>query len=600
MTTPRISRRKLSIAIASSCLLPVTSWPAAASGGSGNPRLAQIAEAFYRGMLSLFPIEATENVGDPAFDAAFEIDISPAHRERQRLFYERTLSELRAVNVSQLGRDDRVTHELLTWDATDRLALMAFPRHLMPIIHADSMPVRMAQWASGKGSQTLRTSANFDHFLARLERLPEWIDQAIANMRDGVAKGIVLPRAIVERTLPQLDALLPADIAESPFLAGTREFPPGVPEADRTRLRKGYADLVQRSLVPAVSRLRDYMRNDYLPASRLSSGLGALNPAGDWYRLLVRSFTTSDMGIDEIHELGLREVARIRSEMEAVKARMGFEGGDLAAFFKWVNSRPEFSPFRSDEEVLAAYRAINARVSSQLPRLFERAPRAPLEIRAVEGARRDTASSYYVPPALDGSRPGVFFAAFAEPRAVQTPSMTALFLHEGQPGHHYQMALQQEIAHSDYRRSLWYDALGEGWALYAEGLGSDLGVYDTASAWLGRLQLEMLRALRLVVDTGLHAKGWSRERAIAYSREHDGSGEDDARRAIERYMAWPGQALAYKVGELKILQLRQRAKARLGPKFDIRRFHSQVLADGCVPLKMLEATVNSWLESGQA
>jgi uncharacterized protein (DUF885 family) len=597
MTGLNITRRRLNVAIASSCLLALPSWPARATDGHGDARLAQVAEQFYRGLLSLFPVEATENVGDPRYDDAFEIDIAPAHRDRQRKLYELTLSDLGTIDAAGLNREDRITHELLSWDASDRLALMAFPRHLMPVIHADSMPVRMALWASGKGSQSLRTTANFEHFLMRLTRLPEWMDQAISNMREGVAKGIVLPRAIVERTLPQLDALLPANPLDSPFLAGTREFPTSIPEQDRLKLREAYTAMVQHSLIPAAIRLRDYMRNEYLPASRASSGLGAFGQGDVWYRLLVRSFTTSDLSVDAIHDLGLKEVIRIRGEMDAVKARMGFSGGDLAAFFSWVDARPEFTPFRSDQEVLAAFRAINDRVTTELPKLFEQAPRAALEIRVVEGARRDTASSYYVPPALDRSRPGVFFAAFSEAKAVHTPSMVALFLHEGQPGHHYQMALQQESARSDYRRSLWYDAMGEGWALYAEGLGSDLGVYDAASAWLGRLQLEMLRALRLVVDTGLHAKGWSRERAIAYSRENDGSSEDDARRAIERYMAWPGQALAYKVGELKILELRERAKARLGPMFDIRRFHSLILADGCVPLKLMEAKVDSWLQS---
>ena len=588
-TLPALSRRAFGAGIASSLALGPVAWAQAPA----TPVQA-IAEDYYHGIFALFPLEATENAGDPAYEAAFEVEIAPAHRARQQAFYERTLARLQALDGAAVARDDRLTRDLVAWDARDRLALLAVPHHLMPITHTGGVPVRLAQWAGGEGSQPMKTTANYEHFLARLRGVPGWIDQAIANMRQGMAAGIVLPRAIVERTLPQFDGLLPADPQQSPYLAGVRNFPAGVPEADRTRLREAYAAVVRDQLVPAVTRLRAFMRERYLPAARASAGYGGLPGGAQWYELLVRSFTTTDMTPAQIHELGLREVARIRGEMEKVKERFGFRG-DLQAFFQSLAHRPELTPFKTDEEVVAAYRAINERVQAGLPRLFERAPKAALEIRPVDPLQRDTASSYYVPPAVDGSRPGVFFAAFTDAKTARTTQMTALFLHEGQPGHHYQMALQQEVANSNYRRSAWWDAHGEGWALYAEGLGGELGVYGDPDAWLGRLQMEMLRALRLVVDTGLHAKGWTREQAIAYSRQNDGSSEDDARRAIERYMAWPGQATAYKVGELKILALRDKARARLGGKFDIRAFHTQVLGDGCMPLRMLEAKVDAWL-----
>ncbi|MDB5860547.1 MAG: hypothetical protein JWQ76_4236 [Ramlibacter sp.] len=587
-TLASLSRRAFNGAIASGLLLGPVAW------AQTSTPVRAIAEDYYRGMFALFPLEATENAGDAAYEAAFEIDIAPAHRARQRAFYERTLARLRELDTAALAGDDRITRDLLAWDARDRLALMAVPYHLMPITHAGGMPVRLAQWAGGEGSQPLKTSANYEHFLERLKGLPGYIEQAMANMEAGMASGVVLPRALVERTLPQLDGLLPARLEDNPYLVGVRTFPAGVPEADRPRLREAYTATVRDALVPAVTRLRTFMRERYLPAARSTSGLGALPGGAQWYEMIVRSFTTTDMRPAEIHELGLREVARIRGEMEKVKERFGFRG-DLQAFFKSLEGRPELTPFRSDEEVVAAYRAINDRVKAGLPQLFERSPRAPLEIRPVDPLQRDTASSYYVPPAVDGSRPGVFFAAFTDAKTLATTQMTALFLHEGQPGHHYQIALQQESATSNYRRSAWWDAHGEGWALYAEGLGRELGLYDDANAWLGRLQMEMLRALRLVVDTGLHAKGWTREQAIAFSRENDGSSEDDARRAIERYMAWPGQATAYKVGELRILALRERALAKLGPKFDVRAFHTQVLGDGCMPLAMLEAKLEAWI-----
>ncbi|RYY66720.1 MAG: DUF885 domain-containing protein, partial [Comamonadaceae bacterium] len=333
----------------------------------------------------------------------------------------------------------------------------------------------------------------------------------------------------------------------------------------------------------------------YLPHAHATAGIGALPGGAQWYRMLVRSSTTTTLTPKAIHQLGLKEVARIRGEMEQVKTKFGFDGG-LNAFLKSLEGRPELTPYRSEEEILAVYRALHQRVSAGLPRLFERAPRAALDVRIVEPIRRVTASDHYVPPAIDGSRPGAFYAVVTDPAKYRTSKFVALYLHEGQPGHHYHLALQQEMDLPRFRRNSWYDAFGEGWALYAESLGRELGLYDNdPAAWLGRLLMELHRALRLVVDTGLHDRGWSREQAIAYLREREGSTEDDARRAIERYMAWPAQALSYKVGELKILQLRERARRRLGSRFDMRKFHTQVLGDGCMPLEMLEARIDRWI-----
>jgi uncharacterized protein (DUF885 family) len=555
-----------------------------------------LADRYYDGSCALFPMAATESTGDPRYEAAFEIEIAPAHRERERALYERTLAALQKIDAARLPHDQQMTFELLKYDAQSKLALLAFPSHLMPLTHMDSMPVRMAQWAGGKGPQPLHTVANYEHYLARLKRLAAWNDQAIVNMRQGIAQGVVLQRPLVERLLPQLDALVPADLGKSPFLLGTQSFPETIPAADRKRLAREYRQVLETSVGPSVRKLRAFVAQTYLPATRTSAGLGALPGGQDWYRAAVRDSTTTDLSADAIHELGLKEVARIRSEMETVKTRFGFDG-PLNDFFKSLDARPELFPFKSEDEVLAAYAALNRRVMAGLPRLFERAPKAPLEIRAVEPMRRDTASDYYSSPASDGTRPGVFFTVVQDPAKYRTTGMTALFLHEGQPGHHYQVAMQQELAVPKFRRSLWYDAYGEGWALYAEGLGRDLGVYEDPNAYLGRLFLELHRALRLVVDTGMHARGWSREQAIQYLMDKEGSKEDQARRAIERYMAWPGQALAYKVGELKILELRERARARLGERFDIRAFHTQVLGEGSMPLRMLESKIDAWIAS---
>jgi uncharacterized protein (DUF885 family) len=570
----------------------------AAAAQQPSQQLAALAEAYYRDYYALFPIDATENLGDPAYESALEIELAPEHLARQRALYERTLESLKAVDARGLSRDEKLTYDLLAYEARERLALLAFPSHLLPVTHQNALPVRLAQWAGGVGSQPLKTTAHYEHFLARLRRMPAWIDQAIANMQEGMAKGIVQPKAIVERLMPQIDALLPADPAQSPYLAGVRQFPEGVPEAERERLAAAYRKTVDESVAPAVQRLRTFLAEKYLPRCRDTAGLGALPGGAAWYRAQVKWSTTTTMSPEQIHALGLKEVARIRGEMEKVKQRFGFEG-ELNAFIKSLDDRPELRPFHTEDQVLAAYAALNQRVMAALPRLFERAPKAELQIRAVEPMRRDTASDYYVPPAEDGSRPGVFYTVIQDPAAYRTTGMASLFLHEGQPGHHYQMALQQELDAPKFRHSVWYDAYGEGWALYAEGLGRDIGLYDDPNAYLGRLFMELHRALRLVVDTGLHAKGWSRQQTIDYLMAMEGSKPDSARRATERYMAWPGQALAYKVGELKILELRERARAKLGERFDIRAFHSQVLGDGNMPLSMLETKIDRWISSQQ-
>jgi len=601
MNTLLPTRRRVNASLATSLLLGCPAWRSALAASPAAPsssaaaRLARLADDYSKASLALFPMMATENVGDPAYEGAFEIEIAPAHLARQRGLYERTLAALRAIDTGELAPHARLTHELLQYEAQDRLAVLAYPWHLTPVGHMDCMPVKLAQWASGEAAQPMKTAANYTHFLQRLKKLPAWIDQAIANMQQGIARGVVLPRPLVERTLPQLDALLTADPQASPYLAATREFPAAVAQPDRRRIVAAYRATVVASVNPAVQRLRTFMRDRYLPRARATAGIGALPGGAQWYRILVRSSTTTSMSPQEIHELGLAEVARIRGEMEQVKAKFGFDG-DLDAFFRSLDSRPELTPFRSEEEVLAAFRALNDRIKAGLPRLFERAPKAALDVRLVEPMRRATASDYYVPPAADGSRPGAFFAVVKNPATYRISKMTSLFLHEGQPGHHYQMALQQELDLPRFRKHGWNDAFGEGWALYAESLGRELGLYDNdPAAYLGRLFLELHRALRLVVDTGLHDKGWSREQAIAYLREKEGSTEDDARQAIERYMAWPGQALAYKVGELKILQLRERARQQLGPRFDIRAFHTQVLGDGCIPLRTLETKIDKWI-----
>lgn len=568
-----------------------------ATPDAGASTLRRIADDYFELRLKLFPMSATEDVGDPRFEGELAIDIGPEHRRQQADAFRDVLRDLRGIKTSSLSPSDRLTFDVLKYDVSMRLESLNYPRHLLPVHHMEAIPVKLAGWAGGQSVQPFKTVQNYDHFLNRIGKLPEWSTQAIANMREGMRRGIVQPRAIIERSLSQFQVLAEGKAEDSPFYSPIKRMPESFSTADRERLTAAYRDALDDRIIPAQAKLFAFIRDEYLPATRATAGLGQLPGGAAWYRFNVREMTTTSLTPEQIHAIGLKEVARIHAEMEKVKEKVGFRGS-LREFLIGLEKRPELMPFKTEEEALAAYVALNAKIQPQLSQLFGRAPKAPLEIRPVDKLLRDTASSYYILPAIDGSRPGVFYAVIQDPLKYNTTTMTALFLHEGQPGHHFHMALQQELTIPKFRQFIWYDAYGEGWALYAESLGGTLGVYDDPFAYLGRLQNELFRAMRLVVDTGLHAKGWTREQTIQYQIDTQGLTEEEARRATERYMIWPGQALSYKIGELKIIELRERARRKLGGKFDIRAFHDEVLSTGALPLSMLETRIDAWIARG--
>ncbi|MEP7154232.1 MAG: DUF885 family protein [Betaproteobacteria bacterium] len=566
----------------------------AADSGNASAQLKQLADEYFELRLTLFPLAATEEVGDPRFEGELAIEISPAHRNRQSAAFRKILRDLKNIPRIGLPPADRVSYDVLKFDATTRLEALDYPRHLLPIHHMEAIPVKLAGWAGGQNVQPFKTVQNYDNFLKRIEQLPAWSSQAIVNMREGMRRGIVQPKAIVERALPQLQVLAEGKAEDTPFYASVKHMPDSFSAADKTRLASAYREALTTRIMPALAKLHAFVRDEYLPAARSSAGLGQLPGGAAWYRFNVRESTTTSLTPEQIHATGLKEVARILAEMEKVKARVGFKGA-LTDFLSGLNTRPELLPFKTEEEAILRFEALNKKIQPQLKLLFGRTPKAPLEIRPVDKLLRDTASSTYVLPAMDGSRPGVFYAAIPDPLKYNSTTVTALFLHEGQPGHHLHMALQQELDIPRFRQYIWYDAYGEGWALYAESLGNTLGVYDDPFDYVGRLQNELFRAVRLVVDTGLHAKGWTREQTIKYMIDTQGLTHDDARRATERYMVWPGQALSYKIGELKLLALRERAQKSLGRRFDIRAFHDEVLGSGALPLSMLEARIDAWI-----
>jgi uncharacterized protein (DUF885 family) len=545
------------------------------------PRLADLVRGYERETTSYFPFTASE-LGLHQYDRVLANDIGEEYRRGLLDICSRYRDDLRRVDPAGLAGAERVTYDVFAFRVETCVAGLAFPWHLLPVNQVGaSWPSRFPIVGSGRGQHPFKTARNYEDFLGRVDGFVTWMDTAIANMREGIARGVTQPRVLMERVLPQLDAQIVDDPQQSVFYEPLRNFPASIDAGTRAGLIARYEGAIREQIVPAYRRLRAFIADEYLPHCRTTDGFGALPDGRAWYAYAVRVSTTTALTPEEIHAIGLAEVARLQREMSALQAEIAASG------------EPPRPTYRAIDELLRAYGTFRADVDAALPRVFGRVPRAGLEIRAIEPFRERSMPSSYVPAAADGSRAGVFYLNASDVRGGAAAAVSRnLFLHEGLPGHHLQMALQRENrALPGFQRFGWFTAFGEGWALYAEGLGGELGVYPSRWDRLNMLGAELFRALRLVVDTGLHAKGWTRAQAIEYLHSPDGE------REVERYMAWPGQALGYKIGQLKILALRRKAEAALGASFDVRAFHDEVLKDGAVPLDALEAKIDRWLAS---
>ncbi|HEX6721618.1 MAG TPA: DUF885 domain-containing protein, partial [Burkholderiaceae bacterium] len=475
---------------------------------------------------------------------------------------------------------------------------LKFPTHLMPIDQFGGVPMQLANMGSGDQAQPLKTPADYAHYFKRLKKLPEFTRQAIANMRQGMQQGYTVPRALIDSALPAFNAMAEPAFEKSPFAQALSVMPAGFTRDQRERITADLYILVTQSIQPAMQSLAAFLQGEYRNACRTSVGVGALPDGAAWYAHLVRLHTTTDYTPTQIHYLGLSEVDRIRREIAKLQKHFGFEGS-VTQFLQWHANEPRFRPHATWQQVIKSYEEINARIVPQLPRYFGRQPKQPLQLRAMPELQREASSPYYNPPSADGQRPGIFFiGAPGGPSKFDNSFTSSLMLHEGQPGHHYQIGLQYELDLPDFRRYGFSTAYGEGWALYAETLGHELGLYADPNQHLGHLKLELLRAVRLVADTGLHARGWTREQTLRYMIDTEGQTEPNARQATERYMALPGQALGYKVGALQFQALRQRAKERLGDRFSLAAYHDLVLSQGTVTMKVLERLVDAWIAGG--
>jgi uncharacterized protein (DUF885 family) len=562
-------------------------------------RLAALAEDYYQKSLELNPISATEQ-GEHRYDDRLPMTLTPEIRAQELAYYKKLHTDLSRIQRRHLNVQEKQTLDIMLFETEAALKLSAFPDHLMPVNQMDSIPLTLAHFAGGQSAQPLKTPEQYRTFLKRLQQLPAWLQAARANMEQGIQRKVVLPKALVISMLPQYEQMVTAQPEDHPYFAPVKQFPEQFSAQDKQQLANEYREALKQQIIPALSQFLQFLKNDYLPAARTSTGWANLPDGKRWYNTWAQVQTTTSLTPEAIHQTGLKEVARIQSEYAKLGPQLGYKG-EAKAFPAWMEAQTTYRPFKTEKEVLDAYLQIDAYVRKKLPDYFGKIPKAPLEIRPEPEISRATASDHYSSPALDGSRPGVFWAVINNPADYATTGMKTLYLHEGQPGHHFHLAFLQELDLPKFRRVGGNTAYTEGWALYSETLGKEMGLFDNDPAsYYGHLSDEMLRATRLVVDTGMHAKGWTREQGIQYLQETLGYTEAASRQAIERYMAWPGQALGYKVGSLKIMELRKRAENELGATFSLKAFHDEVLSDGTLPLALLEKKMLLWIATQKA
>jgi uncharacterized protein (DUF885 family) len=520
-------------------------------------------------------------------------DLSLAAIDREHARSQQVLERLAAIRRAALPAVEQLNYDLFRLSYEQDLEGFHFGRYLIPLDQRGGIQTE------DELGDALRfeTAKDYHDWIARLRSFGAYMDQTIALMREGMRRHLVQPKITMQRVPAQIEKQLVGTPEESPFFKPLKKIPAALEASERERLNAAAKAAIVASVLPAYRRFRDFFTHEYLPACL--DGIGAWQwPEGEaMYAFLARQFTTTKLTPKEIHEIGLREVARIRGEMEKVKAASGF-AGSLPEFFKFLRTDPRF--YCADEkQLLLEYSATAKRIDPLLVKLFRTLPRTPYGVEAIPAkVAPDTTAAYYRQPAADGSRAGTFFVNLYKPESRPRWEMMALALHESVPGHHLQIALAQEQGDlPNFRRHAEYTAYVEGWALYAESLGSELGLYDDPSDKFGQLTYEMWRAVRLVVDTGIHAFHWDRDQAIAFFRENAPKSEPDIVNEVDRYISWPGQALAYKIGELRIKELRARATRELGEKFDVKEFHDTILLGGAMPLSLLEQRVDEWLQS---
>jgi uncharacterized protein (DUF885 family) len=564
-------------------------------------------ESYWHGQMKLQPLDATQ-FGDNSMNEQFVNNCTQAYRKQVRNFYLAYQDSLKKFSPDKMSEEDVMSYTILKFDVNIQLEKANYDTWKIPFTQmgdasntvSANIVLAMGQYGSGESSQPFKTVKDYDNWLLRVHGYTIWCDSAIQNFREGMATNYVLPKTLVVKMIDVCKGLVSKVDTESIFYGPVKHLPVSFNEVEKTRIKAAYKEVIKNSLNTSHEKMAAFLKDEYLPRARTTSGAGDLPDGLNYYKLCVKDWTTTDKTLDEIYNTGISEVKRIRKEMEDTKSSTGFKG-DLNSFFHFMKTDPQFLPFKTPAEILDSFQRIYDVIKPALPKYFVLFPKSKFEIRQTEAFRAASASIEYLQGTPDGSRPGVFYIPILNPATFNTTSgMESTFLHEAIPGHHYQSSLQMEdTLLPTFRRFKWYGAYGEGWALYCESLGKELGLYTNPYQHMGALGDEIHRAIRLVVDIAIHSKGMTREEAITYMMQNEPIDEQGAIAETERYMGMPGQALSYKIGALKLRELRDKYVRQLGAKFDIREFHKQVLNSGCLPLSVLEDKLDRWVKTQQ-
>ncbi|ASW75302.1 hypothetical protein IQ37_10435 [Chryseobacterium piperi] len=558
--------------------------------------LDSIASNYYEQYLKLYPLDATSQ-GDTRYNDQLPINIDKDFISGEVAFYNSIQNQLDKVDYKSLSDDDKVVYDVLDYTLKDKIEAYAYHPEYIPFTQFTGLPLNFPLFGSGEGSQPFKTEKDYEDWLQRMNKFPLWMDSAIENFKDGITNKVVLPKKLIVKMIPQMRAeeIISPDLDKNIFYGPIKNFPKNFTKAQKDKLTTQYKEAILKKIIPAYTKMGTFLEKEYLPKGRDTDGYNSLPKGNEIYQFYVKSWTTTNKSPEEINKIGVQQVNMLRAEMEKVKQQVGFSGS-LEEFINFVKTDPKAMPYKTSKEVLAGFNGILSKITPKLKTMFNVTPKTKFEIRQTEKFREASASAEYIQGTPDGKRPGIFYVPLPDPSKYNvTSGMESLFLHEAIPGHHYQVSLQQENTKlPKFMRFGWFGAYGEGWAHYCETLGPEFGLYTDPYQKMGYLSDQMLRAVRLVVDTGIHTGKMTREEAIKYFLSNISYDEASATAEVERYMAMPGQALGYKIGSLRIRELRDQYQKELGEKFNLAAFHDEVLSQGCLPLDVLNRKMELW------
>ena len=555
-----------------------------------------IASKYYEGYLKMYPLEATMQ-GDSRYNDLLSNNISSEFISKEIEFYTDTQKKLKSIEYDDLSDEQKTVYDVLDYTLKDKIERYAYHPELLPFSQFEGLPLDFPLLGSAEGNQPFKTTKDYDNWLKKIDAFVIWMNTAEKNFREGMKQNVVLPKKLVVKMIPQMhsEEIITEDFDKNIFYGPIKKMPKNFSAKDKEKYKILYQEAISSKIIPAYQKMGDFLEKEYLPKARNTDGINALPNGKNIYEYYAKSWTTTNKTPEEINKIGLQQVAMLRAEMEKVKTQLGFKGS-LEEFLTSLKTDKKAMPYKTPEEVIAAFNGILKKIEPKLPSMFTKFPKTPFEIRRTEKFREASASAEYKQGTPDGKRPGIFYTPIPDATKYNvTNGFESLFLHEAIPGHHYQVSLQQENTEiPKFMRFGWFGAYGEGWAHYTETLGPEFGLYTDPYQKMGYLSDQMLRAVRLVVDTGIHTGKMTREEAIKYYLSNISDSEEGATAAIERYMAIPGQALGYKIGSLKILELRAKYQKQLGNKFNLAKFHDEILNQGCLPLSVLERKMELW------